>query len=60
MDNIFEDFSNNNGRIFHGDALEVLQRIPDESVDLIFVDPPYNIGKNLAGRKYKLKTDEYY
>lgn len=60
MDNIFEDFSNNNGRIFHGDALEVLQQIPDESVDLIFVDPPYNIGKNFAGRKDKWKTDEDY
>ena len=58
--NNFEDFSNNNGRIFHGDALEVLQQIPDESVDLIFVDPPYNIGKNFAGRKDKWKTDEDY
>lgn len=47
-------------RIFHGDALEVLATIPDESVDLIFVDPPYNIGKNFAGRKDKWKTDEDY
>lgn len=47
-------------RIFHGDALEVLSQIPDESVDLIFVDPPYNIGKDFAGRKDRWKTDEEY
>ena len=51
-------FSNNNGRIFLGDALEILSGIPDESVDLVFVDPPYNIGKNFAGRKDKWKTDD--
>lgn len=37
--------------IYHGDALMVLTKIPDASVDLIFVDPPYNIGKNFAGKK---------
>lgn len=47
-------------QIFLGDALEILATIPDESVDLIFVDPPYNIGKNFAGRKDKWKTDEDY
>lgn len=47
-------------RIFHGDALEVLSQIPNESVDLIFVDPPYNIGKDFAGRKDKWETDEDY
>ena len=59
-ENTIEEFSNNNGRIIHGDALEVLQQIPDESIDLIFVDPPYNIGKNFAGRKDKWKTDKDY
>ena len=60
QDNIIEEFSNNNGSIFLGDALEVLQRIPNESIDLLFVDPPYNIGKNFAGRKDKWKTDKDY
>ena len=35
--------------IYHGDALQVLSKIPDERVDLIFADPPYNIGKNFDG-----------
>lgn len=56
----FEEFSNDKGCIFHGDAIEVLSQIPDESVDLIFVDPPYNIGKNFAGRKDEWKTDKDY
>lgn len=46
-----ETLGKDNLQIFHGDALEVLQAIPDSSVDLIFVDPPYNIGKDFAGRK---------
>lgn len=55
-----ESHGNEHQRIFHGDALEVLSLIPNESVDLIFVDPPYNIGKDFAGRKDKWKTDEDY
>lgn len=60
INNVIEEYSNDNGHIFHGDALEVLKQIPDESVDLLFVDPPYNIGKNFAGRKDKWKTNTEY
>jgi site-specific DNA-methyltransferase (adenine-specific) len=32
--------------IFHGDSLPILSsEIASNSVDLIFLDPPYNIGK---------------
>ncbi len=30
-------------RIIQGDCIEVLKTLPDESVDLIFADPPYNL-----------------
>jgi site-specific DNA-methyltransferase (adenine-specific) len=60
INNRKNEFSNKQGQIFLGDALEVLQHIPNESVDLIFVDPPYNIGKNFAGKKDKWKTDQEY
>jgi DNA modification methylase len=30
-------------RILQGDNLELLRRLPDRSVDLIFADPPYNL-----------------
>lgn len=48
--------------IYHGDALSVLASsdIPNESVDLIFADPPYNIGKNFNGFIDKWRSDEDY
>ena len=49
-----------NHKIIQGDALEVLKEIPDESIDLIFADPPYNIGKNFNGMKDKWATEEDY
>tara|TARA_Y100000590_G_scaffold120933_1_gene138464 strand:+ start:229 stop:1305 length:1077 start_codon:yes stop_codon:yes gene_type:complete len=30
-------------QIIHGDSLEVLKKIKDKSVDLVFADPPYNL-----------------
>jgi site-specific DNA-methyltransferase (adenine-specific) len=36
-------------RIFCGDAEEILQRIPDGSVDIIVTSPPYNFGQSYAG-----------
>ena len=32
-------------KIIIGDALEELKKIPDESIDLVFADPPYNMSK---------------
>jgi site-specific DNA-methyltransferase (adenine-specific) len=34
-----------NGRLWVGDCIEWLKRLEPGSVDLIFADPPYNIGK---------------
>lgn len=33
-------------RIIHGDCLDVLARLPERSVDLVFADPPYNLQLN--------------
>ena len=37
-------------KIENGDSIEILNRIPDKSFDLVFADPPYNmqIGKKLT------------
>lgn len=46
--------------IYHGDALHVLKsEISDGTVDLIFADPPYNIGKRFANfvDKWPSNTD---
>lgn len=31
--------------VYFGDNLQILKRLPDESVDLIYTDPPFNTGK---------------
>ena len=56
-----EIFEYQNNKIIQGDSLEILStEIPNDSIDLIFVDPPYNIGKNFNGHKDKWATDEDY
>jgi site-specific DNA-methyltransferase (adenine-specific) len=56
-----EKFDYKEHRIIQGDSLEALDNeVSDNSIDLIFVDPPYNIGKNFNGHKDKWATDEDY
>lgn len=55
-----EIFGDEKHKIIFGDALEALPTIADNSVDLIFADPPYNIGKNFNGKIEKWKTEEEY
>jgi len=31
--------------VHHGDAVKVLEQYPDNSIDLVFADPPYNLDK---------------
>jgi site-specific DNA-methyltransferase (adenine-specific) len=38
-------YQTNYGRLFCGNALDWLPTLPEASVDLVFADPPYNIGK---------------
>ena len=48
-------------QIFHGDAIDVLTDcVEDSSVDLIFADPPYNIGKVFNGNKEKWESEEKF
>jgi site-specific DNA-methyltransferase (adenine-specific) len=45
-------------RIFHGDNLTVLPTLPGASVDLIYVDPPFNTGKEQARKRLRTVRDE--
>lgn len=48
-------------KLILGDVLEVLgSEIPDNSIDLIFADPPYNIGKKFNGFKDKWEFENDY
>lgn len=42
------------GRIYFGDNLPILQSLPTASVDLIYIDPPFNTGK--SQRRTQLRT----
>jgi len=53
-------YSNDLSKIYKGDALQVLKSIPDESIDLIFADPPYNIGKIFIEFKDSWPSDKSY
>ena len=46
-----------NIELYCGDCLEVMKDIPDKSINLVLIDPPYNIGKD---KWDKWKTVEDY
>jgi len=47
-------------KLMKGDAIKLLKSIQNNSVNLIFADPPYNIGKNFNGYKDKWDSEEKY
>lgn len=54
-------FENGEHLIYWGDALETLRtEVASESVDLVFVDPPYNIGKKFLDFHDRWPSDEAY
>ncbi len=55
-----EQFEKDGHKIIFGDAIEALKKIPNGTIDLIFIDPPYNIGKNFSGLKDKWVSDNDY
>lgn len=55
-----ENLGTDDFRIYLCDATEMLSSLDDESIDLIFADPPYNIGKNFGKCKDKWKNEEEY
>ncbi|BAT54374.1 type II DNA modification methyltransferase [Nostoc sp. NIES-3756] len=52
-------YKDNSHSIIHGDALENLKCLESESIDLIFADPPYNIGKDFDGLVEKWSQEEF-
>jgi adenine-specific DNA-methyltransferase len=52
-------YHNDDHKIIHSDVLKGLSTIPSESIDLIFADPPYNIGKDFDGLVENWKEDEF-
>jgi site-specific DNA-methyltransferase (adenine-specific) len=46
-------------KIHQGDCLELLKQIPDNSVDMTFADPPFNLKKGYRTYKDSLALQEY-
>lgn len=43
-----------------GDCMEVMDKLPGGFVDLLVVDPPYNLAKDYHGRKFNCRSRESY
>lgn len=43
-----------------GDCFSILPSLPKRSIDLLIVDPPYNLTKNYHGKQFKKVSDETY
>ena len=43
-----------------GDTFQNLTLLPENFVDLLIVDPPYNLAKNYHGNQFKKTSDELY
>jgi site-specific DNA-methyltransferase (adenine-specific) len=46
------------GRIVLADNLAVLAILPDDSIDLVYIDPPFNTGKRQTLRRLRTVRDE--
>lgn len=45
-------------KIYFGDNLPILQTMPDETIDLIYIDPPFNTGKTQSLTSIKTARDK--
>lgn len=47
-------------QVYQGSCLDILKHIPDQSLPLIFADPPYNIGKQFGKSKDRWPSEQAY
>lgn len=53
------DISNFTNKVFNEDVIKILNKLPDNSLDMIYGDPDYNVGINYAGKNYTTKWNDY-
>lgn len=54
------DPSGLDGKTIQQDFFEAVHFLPDQFVDLLFIDPPYNLNKNFHSSSFKKMNDEDY
>ncbi len=47
-------------KLMHGDCLEMMDSVPDNSVDLLLTDPPYSSGGLFAGQRKASTGSKYF
>jgi site-specific DNA-methyltransferase (adenine-specific) len=56
-------FSAENFVLYHGDCLKILRQLPENSVDMVFADPPYNLSNGgftvHAGRRVSVHKGDW-
>jgi len=52
-------FQNLINAVIQGDCLEVMRKIPSDSVDVAFADPPFNLEKKYNSYRDKQSNEEY-
>lgn len=56
-------FQKDNFILYHGDSLKLLEKLPVDSIDMIFADPPYNLSNGgftvHAGRRVSVNKGEW-
>ena len=53
----FEMFTD---KIFNNSLFDLIKYIPEKSIDLLILDPPYNLDKNFGEMKFHGSSDEKY
>ncbi len=56
----FEHMNDDSAIVLHGDSLDLMKSMQSKSIDLIFADEPYNIGKNFGNNMDNWETKEDY
>ena len=46
-------------KIFNENVLDILKKLPSNSLDMVYGDPDYNVGINYSGKNYQVKWQEY-
>ncbi|HEX2910412.1 MAG TPA: site-specific DNA-methyltransferase [Chloroflexia bacterium] len=59
-DTIQPVFETTLGKLYHADCMDLLPTIASNSIDLIFADPPFNLGKEYGNRVNDNRPDEEY
>jgi len=47
-------------KVYLGDCIEIMKTLPDKSVDLVFADPPFNIGIKYDVHNDNMSYEDYY